>query len=245
MADVKWIKITTDIFDDEKMKLIDVLPERDAIIVIWFKLLAMAGKTNDNGLVYVMQQMATTDEVLATVFNRPLGTVRLALETFDRFGMIEIHEHISIINWKKHQNIEGLDKIREQNKLRQQKHRDKQKLITNSNVTVTLDNAIELELDKKEIREEKKNKNIKELSDFEKTLEEFKKMRKQIKKPMTDNAVKLLIGKLKKLADTEEEHIEILEQSIMNSWVGVFELKNKSSKPKSKNDIQVICNPNG
>ena len=39
MADVKWIKITTDIFDDEKMLLIDGLPEHDGIIVIWFKLL--------------------------------------------------------------------------------------------------------------------------------------------------------------------------------------------------------------
>ena len=107
MVDVKWIKMTTNIFEDEKMKLIDVLPERDAIIVIWFKLLAMAGKTNDDGFVYVMKEMATTDEVLSTVFNRPLGTIRLALETFVKFGMIEVNHHISIVNWEKHQNIDG------------------------------------------------------------------------------------------------------------------------------------------
>ena len=41
--DVKWIKIVTDIFDDDKMKLIDAMPEADTIIVIWFKLLAQAG----------------------------------------------------------------------------------------------------------------------------------------------------------------------------------------------------------
>ena len=49
MADVKWIKITTDIFDDEKILLIEGLPSSDEIIVIWFKLLILAGKQNNNG----------------------------------------------------------------------------------------------------------------------------------------------------------------------------------------------------
>jgi predicted phage replisome organizer len=125
MAEVKWIKITTNIFDDEKMKLIDSLPERDAVIVIWFKLLVTAGKVNDNGNVYVIKDMATTDEVLATIFNRPLNTVRLALETFTRFGMIEINNHVNISNWEKHQNVEGLEKIREQNRIRKQNERER------------------------------------------------------------------------------------------------------------------------
>ena len=149
MADVKWIKITTDLFDDEKIKLIDVLPERDAIIVIWFKLLTLAGKTNDNGLAYIMEEMATTDEVLATVFNRPINTVRLALNTFKRFKMVEINDHINVINWEKHQNVEGLDKIREQTKKRVAKHRAKKIMTKNKFVTlqVTNSNATELELE--------------------------------------------------------------------------------------------------
>ena len=49
MADVKWIKIATDIFDDEKILLIESLPEADSIIVIWFKLLCLAGKQNNSG----------------------------------------------------------------------------------------------------------------------------------------------------------------------------------------------------
>lgn len=44
MADVKWIKITTDIFDDEKILLIESLPEADSMIVIWFKLLYKAAQ---------------------------------------------------------------------------------------------------------------------------------------------------------------------------------------------------------
>ena len=48
MSDVKWIKITTGIFDDDKILLIESLPEADSIIVIWFKLLCLAGKQNNN-----------------------------------------------------------------------------------------------------------------------------------------------------------------------------------------------------
>ena len=174
MADVKWIKITTNVFDDEKMKLIDVLPERDAIIVIWFKLLTLAGKINDNGKVYIMEQLATTDEVLATVFNRPITVVRLALQTFVKFRMIEMNEHINIVNWEKHQNIEGLEKIREQNRLRKQKQRElenikklentkEKEVVTGQSRDVTQQNKNRIDknrIDKNRIEEEKSNNNL-------------------------------------------------------------------------------------
>jgi predicted phage replisome organizer len=89
MAEVKWIKIVTDVFDDEKTLMIETLPDADSIIVIWFKLLCLAGKQNNSG-VFLMGRMPYTDEMFATVFRRPLNTVRLALKTFEDFGMIEI-----------------------------------------------------------------------------------------------------------------------------------------------------------
>ena len=131
MAEIKWIKITTDVFDDEKMKIIDTLPDRDAIIVTWFKLLALTGKKNERGLLFLSSKMPYTDEMLSTIFNRPLNTVRLALETFVNFGMIEVLDNkvISVINWDKHQNIDGMEKIKNQNLLRQRKSEIKRKLI--------------------------------------------------------------------------------------------------------------------
>ena len=89
MAEVKWIKIVTDVFDDEKTLMIETLPEADSLIVIWFKLLCLAGKQNNSG-VFLMGRMPYTDEMFATVFRRPINTVRLALRTFEDFGMIEI-----------------------------------------------------------------------------------------------------------------------------------------------------------
>lgn len=69
------------------------------------------------------------------------------------------------------------------------------------------------------------------------TLKEFLKMRKSIKKPMTDQAMKLLINKLDKLGSNDNEKIEILNQSIFNSWQGIFELKNKVIENNKITDI--------
>ena len=70
------------------------------------------------------------------------------------------------------------------------------------------------------------------------TLKEFLRMRKSIKKPMTDRAMNLLINKLDKLGSNDYEKIEILNQSIFNSWQGIFELKNKDIKPVGQKSIR-------
>ena len=144
MAEVKWIKIVTDIFDNRKIRQIEALPEGDTIIVIWFKLLCLAGVINDNGNVYITKEIPYNDETLATQFNRPLKTIQLAMTTFTSFGMVEIiDDMLKISNWGNYQNINGLEKIREQTRQRVARHREKQKLLNESNVNVTLRNAID------------------------------------------------------------------------------------------------------
>ena len=110
MADVKWIKIVTDIFDDEKILLIESLPEADGVIVIWFKLLCLAGKNNNSGVFVMNDKIPYTDEMLSTIFRRPLNTVRMALKIFQQYGMIEIvNDVITIPNWGKHQNLDQIE----------------------------------------------------------------------------------------------------------------------------------------
>ena len=164
MAEIKWIKITTDIFDDDKIKIIDKYPARDEILVIWFKILALAGKTNQSGLLFMSNRIPYTTEMLAAVFNREESTVKMALLTFEKFGMIHIEENeiIAISNWEKHQNVDGMEKIREQNRLRVKNYRDNQKLLAESNVTcnvtVTDCNAIEGREEEKKIKNKNKEK---------------------------------------------------------------------------------------
>lgn len=155
MSEVKWIKIVVDIFDDEKIKLIEALPDGDSIIVCWFKLLCLAGRTNNSGVLFLAESLPYTDEMLATVFRRPLQTVRLALATFEQFGMVEIiNGVITIPNWGKHQQMDELEHIKEQNRIRQKRWYDKQKLLASpkSNVIDTLDltdsNATDIDKEK-------------------------------------------------------------------------------------------------
>jgi len=145
LTDIKWIKITTDMFEDEKIKLIEKLPDGDALLIIWVKLLCLAGKVNSNGYILLTENIPYTEEMLATIFGRPIDTVRLALKAFSEYGMIHLDQDTLVIaNWLKHQNIEGMEKVREQTRLRVQKFRAKTP-VTSGNKIVTLLNAIEQE----------------------------------------------------------------------------------------------------
>ena len=140
MAEVKWIKIVTDIFDDDKILLIESMPEADALIVIWFKLLCLAGKQNNSGVFLLNGRIAYTDEMFATIFRRNINTVRLALKTFEEFGMIEvINNTVTIPNWEKHQKLDAMEMARDKNRERVARWREKQKLLlsekTDCNVT--------------------------------------------------------------------------------------------------------------
>jgi len=129
MADtVKWIKITTDMFDDEKIDFITSLPESDAIIVIWIRLLSLAGKCNAGGYVYLTEKIPYTDDMLSHKFRKPITIIKLALNTLQKLGMIEYDDGVIFLtNWAKHQNVEGLEKIRERDKERKRKERASKK----------------------------------------------------------------------------------------------------------------------
>src|SRR3990172_2073494 len=105
MPDIKWIKLTTDIFDDEKIRLIEAMPDADTLLIIWIKLLCQAGKVNADGYIFLSRDIPFSDDNLATLFGRPVNTIRLALATFQRLLMISIDESgvIFLPKWSKYQ----------------------------------------------------------------------------------------------------------------------------------------------
>lgn len=135
MAEIRWIKIVTDIFDDEKILLIETLPEADSIIVVWFKLLCLAGKQNNSGVFMLNDKLPYTDKMFATIFRRKESTIQLALRTFEDFGMIEIIDRaVTIPNWGKHQNLDQLEERKEYMRNYMRGYREKQKqLVGNAN----------------------------------------------------------------------------------------------------------------
>lgn len=185
MGDVKWIKIATDIFDDEKIMLIEASGDDCyAIITVWFKLLCLAGKQNNGGVFMLNDKLAYNEEMLATIFRMKPATIRKALDMFEEFGMIErIEGVVSIPNWNKHQSLDKLEKRKEQVKKNVRNFRERQKqlklqnLASNDYCNHNVINCNQIEEDK-EIEKEYKNKNtppIEELRGENKpTLEEIK-----------------------------------------------------------------------
>ena len=156
MSEIKWIKITTGMFQDEKIDYIESLPEADAILIIWIKLLTLAGKCNSNGFIFLTENIPYTYEMLAHKFRRPINVVKLALQTFNNLEMIVLDgDFIKIANWEKHQNIEGMEKIKEQTRKRVANYRERQKNLlpapcsnATCNATVTQGNETDIDIDK-------------------------------------------------------------------------------------------------
>lgn len=195
MADINWIKLRVDMFDDEKIKIIQSMPEGDAILVIWIRIIALAGKCNAKGLVLIEDEFPYSDEMLATIFNKPLATVRLALGTFEKFRMIERTEKgIYISNFEKHQNTEGMEKIREQARIRKQREREKKRALLETgntpalpdnssenpetlleNVTDNVTSHVTSRVTEREVTKQNKNKNIYNISSDEDIVETSEK----------------------------------------------------------------------
>lgn len=134
MADVKWIKLSVGLLDNKKIKQIRRLPEGDTIALMWVFLMCLAGETNENGMVYFTPEIPYTDEMLADHFKMDIGIVRVALQTFQRFGMLEIIDDIICLeSWEKWQSTDRLAELREYNRLAQQRSRAKKKLLQDVN----------------------------------------------------------------------------------------------------------------
>ena len=138
--EVKWIRIATDIFDDEKMYAIETQQDGYLLELVWFKLLCLAGRCNENGFLTINNKLAYTNEMLSKVFRLDIGTVQRAIDLFQSLDMIEVVDNTYMIsNWTKHQNNDGLEEIRAKGRERSKKYRDKQKQLKleqkESNVT--------------------------------------------------------------------------------------------------------------
>lgn len=227
MADVKWIKLATNIFDNRKIRQIECLPDGYAIIVVWVKLLCLAGNINDSGMVYFTKEIPYTEQMLATQFNMPLATVQLALKTFGHFEMIEVIDNVlHISNWEKYQNVDGLDRIREQTRKRVAKHRENQKLLggnADCNVTVTQCNATEE--DKEEDKDKEQDKEIhKEKADCQQIADMY-------------NSICVSLPSIKSLSDARKKAIKArLKTYTLDDFKTVFENAEASSFLKGGND---------
>lgn len=147
MNGADWVRLYTDFFDNPKIRQIKKRPQKDGdtIITIWVNLICLAGKQNRCGVFMLTDTIPYTDEMLANEIERPYETeFAPAMAVLRQYEMIiDIDGVPAIKNWGVYQQqLDTLDKQREQNRVRVQRYRDKQKEIRNNNKAVTHYNTV-------------------------------------------------------------------------------------------------------
>ena len=147
MADnVQWLRLKVGMFDGNSFKKIKRavfggVSYRDKLTAVWFELLDLAGKSNANGYLIDNNEIPyQTFEDIAIMIDRDEDEVNLCMNFYLKEKMVEIVDDVyCLTNFMQYQNQEGLERIREQNRERQAKFRERRKTLLlegeKSNVT--------------------------------------------------------------------------------------------------------------
>lgn len=228
MADVKWIKITTDMFDNRKIKHLRRLPDGNNIVLIWVMLLTMAGRCNSGGMIFLTENIPYTPKMLADELDFEENTVRLALEALERLGMVVMSNGcFTIAGWSEHQNIDGMDKIRESKRLAQARWRAKQKALppdVDSTVDSTVDGErISVDDAEEDIEEEREEEKERDKIDYKGIVAAF-------------NSICVSFPSVKALSDARKKAIKArLNTYSLDEFKTLFEKAEASSFLKGKN----------
>lgn len=133
MEDVKWIKVSTLLRTNRKIKYIRTLQNGDTLALLWVFLLCLAGEINDNGMIYLAPGVPYTTEMIAEEFNMDAKVVRYGLNTFHKFSMIALNDGVICISkWEKWQSVDKMEAMRDQTRQRVARHREKQRQLAST-----------------------------------------------------------------------------------------------------------------
>ena len=243
MADVKWIKLTTDMFDNRKIKHLRRLPEGNNIVLIWVMLLTMAGRCNSSGMIFLTENIPYTPKMLADELDFEENTVQLALKALEQLNMVVTNQgYFAIAGWEEYQNTDRLSEIREYNRLAKQKSRAKQKALTgdvnDKSMTSQRCHETDKEEDKdidKDIEVEKKRETT--LTLFQRLLddyiispfladklEEWFKYKMERREPYKEQGMKTLLRQLENNSQKfgDQAVAELIDDSMANGWKGII-----------------------
>lgn len=126
MAEVSWIKLSTNIFSNRKVALLLNEREGDTYFRIWIQLLTIAGQCNMKGKLIIGENNPLNVQQLAKILGKSVKKVEEILNKFIELKMINLEENCYIIkNWSKYQSADKLEEIRKNNRERQRKFRKK------------------------------------------------------------------------------------------------------------------------
>ncbi|MCW6079286.1 phage replisome organizer N-terminal domain-containing protein [Clostridium sporogenes] len=249
-----YLRIKENFYDTEDIKILQSMDNGYLYSDILMKLYLKSLK--NEGRLMFKEHIPYNPKMVATVTGHNIAIVEKAIKVFIELGLIEILDNgaiymLDIQNFIGKSSSEGDRKRAYRKKI----EAEKQNLLPKGQMSdkhppeIELEKEIELDIEKDTELEKKKKKKgstkktynaiIDEYTDNEElknTILEFIKMRTLIKSKMTNNALDLMLKNLNKLSNNDDIKIKILEQSIMNSWKGVFPLKESNSiKQNSSN----------
>ena len=187
MGEVKWVKIATGIYKDDKVSVLD-----NEYILLWVYLIARAGEINDGGKVYITEAVPYTTEQLAKVFRMSKATVSKGLDALSQLQLITVDNGMIIIcNWDKHQNVDGLEALREYNREAKRKSREMSRTSQGQVKDKTDECQGQVSMTSQE--KEKRNKREKETKELKEFLEDEVRACAHITTPPTKNEIESYI----------------------------------------------------
>lgn len=259
MADNKkyyYLKLKENFYDSEEMIILQNMQDGYLYSDILMKLYLRSLK--NNGKLMFKDVIPYTPSALAQVVRHQVGTVEKALKIFQDLGLIEVLDNgaiymLDIQNFIGESSTEA-DRIRNYRaKIKEDKESVQMLQQMNDKSTpeieIDIEKDTEIKIEKElEIEKNKKKNNKTEIDELINsnftdkelvdTIYEFIKMRKAIKKPLTTKGLQLMIKKLYTITTNIDEQIEILNNSIMNNWQGIFPLK--QNKANTFNDFEQL-----
>ena len=227
MADVKWIKITTDMFDNRKIRHLRRLPDGNNIVLIWVMLLTMAGRCNANGMIFLTENIPYTPKMLADELDFEENTVILALEALGQLNMIVTESgYFTIAGWEEYQSVDRLSEIREYNRIAKQKSRERRKLLQGVNdKSMTGQRCHDTDIDIDKEKEEEREK-----IDYNGIVNAY-------------NAICVSFPSVKTLSDARKKAIRArLKTYSLEDFKTLFEKAEASSFLKGKNNTNWSAN---
>ena len=218
---LSFIKLDINIMNDSKIKLISKMPDGAKLFKLWIGILCLGMKSGRPGVLEIGDGLPFNDETLSIELDIELPVVRLGLDTFKKFNMIEIFDtgEIYLSNFEKHQQLDRIEHNNKMNRERVARHREKAKPVMltaplpNGNVTPT-----DLDLDKDLDKDKKKHK-YGEYSHVLLTDTEYQKIQEKT-------------GDVKKWIKTLDEGIETYKYKYNNHYLVILKWFRKDNKGK-------------
>ena len=258
MADNKkyyWLKLKKDFFKRHDIQIIENMPNGKDYVLFYLKLL-VESVDHEGGLRF-NETIPYNEQMLATITNTNIDTVSNAMKLFRELGMVEILDDKTIY-MNEVSKMLGAETYWAQKK---REERDKKKLpkpatpqigqcpidvqgksnVSKQEIEIELDIEKELEKDKDKNNKKKKPADADFTSLFFsyttnqeliEALNDFVTMRKGIKEPATQRAMKGILKKLDQLGRNDEEKIQILENAIIGNWRSVWPLNQQQQRGK-------------